>query len=170
VSGLQRACEAFDRAEFTAFEGLTDGLTLDELAALLHVDRDVAGRGFLGSSRRYASWSGVASRAFSGGIRAWHEGERVLVLEGGTPVDATVPDLGEPDKVLDWILGHLPLPGGELVYAGRGLALRINPETGVVLAALAFAPTTSDEYEERLRPDVPRQHALPERGPEGSPA
>jgi hypothetical protein len=168
VSHLRHACEAFDRADLTAFEGLADGLTLDELAEVLPVDRDVAGRGLLGSSRRYARWAGAESQAFSGGIRVWHDGERVLVLEGRDPVGAAAPDLGEPDVALDWALGRLSLPGGELVYAGRGLALRLNPENGVLLAALAFAPTTADGYEERLRPDVPRQQALSERAPEGS--
>jgi len=167
VNDLRRACETFDRAEFAAFEGLPDGLTVDELEELLPVDRVVVGRGLLGSSRRYASWAGAESQTFSGGIRVWHDGGRVLVLEGLDPVDTAAPDLGEPDAALDWALGHLPLPGGELVYAGRGLALRLNPENGVLLAALAFAPTTADEYEAGLRPDVPRQQAPPERAPEG---
>jgi hypothetical protein len=170
VSDLRRRCEAFDRADLAAFDGLPADLTLDQLATVLPVDREVVGRGFLGRERRYASWAGAESRGYSGGVRVWHEDGRVLVLEGRDPVDAAAPDLGEPDALLDAMLGRVRLAGGERVYARRGLALRVNPENGLLLGALAFAPTDAEAYAERLRPDVPPLEFMPERPTERSAA
>jgi hypothetical protein len=58
-------------------------------------------------------------------------------------------------------LGRLRLEGGKRVYASRGLALRVNPENGVLLGAVGFAPTDTAEYRARLRPEVGRQRLLP---------
>ena len=175
MSDLRRRCEAFDRAELAAFDGLPAGLTLDELAAVLPIDSEMAGRGFLGSERRYASWAGAESQRYHGGVRVWHEEGRVLVLEGRDPVDAggrplEAPDLGEPDLVLEAMLGRVRVSGGELVHGSRGLALRVNPESGLLLGALAFAPIRASEYVQLLRPDVPPLEHLPERAPERSAA
>jgi hypothetical protein len=173
VSDLRHRSEAFDRAELEAFDGLPAELTLDELAAVLPIDSEVLGRGFLGTERRYASWVGAESQRYLSGMRVWHDEGRVLVLEGRDPVDArgrplTAPDLGEPDAVLDALLGRVRVPGGELVHGSRGLALRVNPEDGLLLVALAFAPASADQYLQRLRPDVPPLEHLPERAPEES--
>ena len=37
-------------------------------------------------------------------------------------------------------------------FPGRGLAVRVNPENGILLALVGFAPTTADDYARRLRP------------------
>jgi hypothetical protein len=175
MSDLRRRCESFDRAELAVFDGLPGALTLDELAVVLSIDTEVVGRGFLGSERRYASWAGAESQRYHGGVRVWHEDGRVLVLEGRDPVDAggdplTAPDLGEPDAVVDAMLGRVRVAGGELVYGLRGLALRVNPDNGLLLGALAFAPASADQYLQQLRPDVPPLEHLPERAPERSAA
>jgi hypothetical protein len=124
------------------------------------------GRGALGEEQRAAGWVAAESEVWEGGLRVWHDDTSVLVLEGRDPVDAagaplSAPELGEPEAVLDTFLGRLPLAHGELVYASRGLALRVNPENGLLLGALGFAPTTVEEYRARLRPSVPPPRRLP---------
>ena len=89
----------------------------------------------------------------------------MLLLEGRDPFDdagepLAAPDAGEPEAVLDTVLGRLRLPAGELVYASRGLALRVNPANGVLLGVLGFVPTTADAYRERLRPELPPKRLL----------
>ena len=55
---------------------------------------------------------------------------------------------GQPDATLDGGARSLWLPDGELVYAERGLAVRVNPANGVLLGLLGFAPTTCEDYRE----------------------
>ena len=50
------------------------------------------------------------------------------------------------------MFGTVAMPGGELVYANRGLTIFLNPENRVVVYVTAYAPTTVDEYVLRLRP------------------
>jgi len=81
----------------------------------------------------------------------------VVAMVGASPI---TPEPGEPDALLDTVLGRLRLPGGERVYASRGLALRTNPGNGLLLGVLAFSPGTAAEYEARLRPELERQRLL----------
>lgn len=59
--------------------------------------------------------------------------------------------LGEPDRRLDLHYGLLPMPGGEWVYASRGLTLVVASDGTRVVHALGFAPCSANEYERRLR-------------------
>jgi hypothetical protein len=95
----------------------------------------------------------------------WHEGGRVLLLEGRDPIDAegaplAAPELGQPEATLDTTLGRLWLENGERVFPGRGLALRVNPANELLLGVIGFAPTTLSEYEQRLRPVVRPERLL----------
>ena len=77
---------------------------------------------------------------------------------GANPLSA--PELGEPEAVLDSVLARVRLPGGERVYAQRGLALRVNPENRLLLAMLGFAPTDAADYAARIRPELSKQRLL----------
>jgi hypothetical protein len=156
---VRAALRSFALADAAGWPGLPAGLALEDLEAVLPLAEDVRGEGVLGEERRAASWVGAESSVYEGGVRVWHEGRRVLVLEGRDPVGAdgeplAAPDLGEPDALFDTVLGRLVLPGGERLYAARGLALRVNPENGLLLGVLAFAPTTAEDYRARLRPEL----------------
>lgn len=162
---MRDALLAFAAADVARWPGLPDGLTLDDAAATLPLDESVRGEGLLGAERNAAAWVAAESDVYEGGVRVWHDGGRVLVLEGRDPVDAggaplEAPEPGEPDALLDTVLGRLRLPGGERVYASRGLALRTNPGNGLLLGVLAFSPGTAAEYEARLRPELERQRLL----------
>jgi len=162
---VRDALRAFAAADARAWPGMPAGLALGDVAAVLPLAEDVWGEGVLGEERRRAAWVGAESSVYEGGVRVWHESELVLVLEGRDPVDAdgeplVAPDVGRPDALLDTVLGRLVLPGGERVYAARGLALRVNPENCLLLGVLAFAPTTPEDYSARLRPELPPQRLL----------
>jgi hypothetical protein len=62
------------------------------------------------------------------------------------------PDLGEPDALLDAVLGTVLVHDAERVFAGRGVALHVFPDTGALIRVLVFAPTTVEDYRTRLQP------------------
>jgi hypothetical protein len=64
---------------------------------------------------------------------------------------AAVDRLGEPDARLDSARGTVPLAASEWVYAGRGLAVFVDPDTGAVWRVTLFRPCTLEEYEDELR-------------------
>lgn len=171
---MTESLQAFAAADVAAWHGLAAGLAPADVGEVLELSA-VTGRDLLGEERREVTWVAASSDVYRGGLRVWHEAGVVVLLEGRDPFDAAgeplaAADLGEPEAVLDTVLGRLRLPGGELVYASRGLALRVNPENGVLLGALGFAPTSSDEYRRRLRPDLPPRRLLPDPAPHGSAA
>jgi hypothetical protein len=159
MSAPDDALRRFAAADLTGWRGLPADLALP-------TGDGAVGDGALGDERRSATWISAESEAWEGGLRIWHDDGSVLALEGHDPVDAAgaplaAPELGEPDTVLDTFLGRLPLARGELVYAALGLALRVNPENGLLLGAVGFAPTTVEEYRARLRPSVAPPRRLP---------
>jgi hypothetical protein len=170
---VTESLRAFAAADVAAWRGLPAGLAPADVGGALELS-SVTGRDLLGEERRQVAWVAASSALYRGGLRVWHEAGVVVLLEGRDPFAAgqpvAAPDLGEPEAVLDTVLGRLRLPGGELVYASRGLALRVNPENGVLLGVLGFAPTSSDEYRKRLRPDLPPRRLLPDPAPHGSAA
>ena len=167
------ALRLFAAADVADWAGLPAVLPLADAAAALTLESGAAGVGSLGDEHRRAQWISIPSQVFAGGLRLWHDGDLVLVVEGHDPVDAAgaplaAPDAGEPEATLDTFLGRLRLEGGERVYASRGLALRVNPENGLLLGAIGFAPSAADEYRTRLRPEVGRQRLLPTPAAPGS--
>ena len=158
---MNAAVRAFvERADVSNWTGLPD-LGPDELGATVPW---ILSRGELGDPPRPARRVWLPRGCFAGGLRCWiDDDDRMLVLEGTRPRTAggariDPPDLGEPAERLPATLGSLALDGGELVYPDRGLAVRINPENGILLGLLGFAPTTAEDWGRRLRPaaDVAR--------------
>jgi hypothetical protein len=124
----------------------------------------------VGDPPRTGRWVPCGSTVFEGGLRAWVDAGTVVLLDGDDPVDGsgepmTAPDLGEPTARLDTVLDTLVLPNGELVYAARGLALRVNPDNNLLLGVRGFVPTTVANYRRHLRPRLtprrPRSAAAP---------
>lgn len=99
----------------------------------------------------------LPTHAFRSGLFAWQRDGQVLALEGCLPGDSDgnpllAPELPEPDAAYPFALGSGWLADAERVFAGRGLAVRVNPENGLLLGLVGFAPTTAADYTHRLRP------------------
>jgi hypothetical protein len=148
---------AFTRADLDGWLGLPELLDLTELTGLLDFDPDQLRLGATGEPSRERTWVAAASQTYAGGLKVWLEGGEVIALEGVDPVDAAgdplrAPALGAPDTELITALGPIGLFGTEAVHAGRGLAVRVYPATGVLVGVIGFVPTTVDDYCARIRP------------------
>jgi hypothetical protein len=60
--------------------------------------------------------------------------------------------LGEPDDRLDATFRNTRHVHADWVYAGQGLALFVNPDTGFIVRLMGFAPCSVETYRERYRP------------------
>jgi hypothetical protein len=67
---------------------------------------------------------------------------------------AALERLGEPEARLDSARGTVPLPGSEWVYAGRGLAVFVDPDGDAVWRVTLFRSSTLAEYEHEFRVDL----------------
>jgi hypothetical protein len=67
---------------------------------------------------------------------------------------AALEQLGEPEARLDSARGTVPLPGSEWVYAGRGLAVFVDPDGDAIWRVTLFRSSTLAEYEEEFRVDL----------------
>ena len=159
MSALELALSAFTAAELAAAVGLPAEVDLDDLAPFLTIDPDDVGRGQAGTPSTGRSWVAAEAPVYDGGVRLWLDEEtaRVVVVEGLSPVGdgampLLAPELGEPDAVFDAVLGPVLVRDAERVYADRGVALHVFPETGALIRVLVFAPTTVEDYRARLQP------------------
>ncbi len=162
---LQDAVRAFVAADLGAWTGLPGGVRLTDLRGLIDLDEgDVRpgelgepgenGIGEPGAGRGYVA---AATDVYAGGLRVWVDDGDVVALEGIDPRDAAgepvpAPPLGRPDLSLDTHVGPVRIPGGEQVHAAAGLAVRLNPETGLLLGLVGFTPTDAENYRTRVRP------------------
>lgn len=174
MTDLEVAVASFAAAELETWAGLPSEVHLADFEALLGFDRHDLRRGDAGDSSRTRLWVPAESAIYHGGLRLWlddNDGERVVLLEGLNPLDpdgepVLAPDLGDPDATFEAVLGPFHVRDAEKVYAARGLALQVNPENGVLVGVIGFAPTDVADYRRRLQPhreptqpfpkDVPR--------------
>lgn len=166
MSRLADALRAFAAADAARWPGLPPGLVLADVQAVAAVDPDDRRRGEVGEPPHAAAWLPVDTQVYAGGLRLWLDGDQVLALEGIHPLDAAgeflpAPDLGAPEATCEALLGPLLLPDGEHVHAGRGLAVRTNPENGLLLGLVGFAATSAADYLARLRPVPEPARPLP---------
>jgi hypothetical protein len=163
VTAATSALRALASVDLEGWAGLPPELTLDDAAAELAIVADVTGLARLGAEGIEVEWVAAESNVFAGGLRLYVAKRSVLLVEGADPVTSTgdavpAPELGEPEIVLDALVGALGLEGVEHVHAERGLAVRVGPNGDGLRAVLGFAPTTADDYVERIRPrQVPRR-------------
>jgi hypothetical protein len=95
-----------------------------------------------------------------GWVRVWSRDGAVVLIDIDGPLEVDVAALGEPDARLTAHAGFASYPDGELVFAARGLAVGVAPESGVVLYAAVFAPCSVEDYTARLQIDR-KQRPIP---------
>ena len=165
TAALHRVFEAFAAADAPRFHGLPEGLRVADLADLARFDPDDLRPGEAGDPPQPRMWIPLDTAVYAGGLRLWLDGEAVVALEGSHPLDDAAEfrpaaDLGPPDATFEALLGPLTLPDGELVYGERGLAVRVNPDNGLLLGLVGFVPTTVAAYRRWIRPVPEQPHPL----------
>lgn len=148
---LRDAVRAFAAADLDAWTGLPAEVHLADLRGLLDLDATDVRPGETGT------YVPAATQVYAGGLRVWVQDGVVVALEGVDPVDAgggpvAAPDLGPPDLALDTRVGPVRIPGGEQVHGASGVAVRLDPETGLLLGLVGFTPTDPETYRSRVRP------------------
>jgi hypothetical protein len=168
MNALSTSLAAFTVADVATVTGLPGQVLLDDLAPFLTIARDDRSRGQAGTPAQGRSWVAAEAPAYDGGVLLWLDEvtERVVVVEGLSPrghggLPFLAPELGDPDAVFDAVLGPVLVRGAERVFADRGLALHVFPETGALIRVLVFAPTTVEGYRTRLQPHHEPLRKLP---------
>lgn len=152
---------------FEDWRGVVPGTTVDDVAAMLDVDRSWTGGGALGSERRPAGWLAAGAAGYADGLRVWIVDDHVVLIDArevelAGSVPSLLAALGAPAATLDSYLGVLEIPRSELVFPDRGLTVYVNPENRALLRLAVYAPTTLDAYVRGLRLDL-QQVRLPRR-------
>jgi hypothetical protein len=139
-----------------AWQGLPTGCAPDELAPAIGDVDPSPGMTDLGLRKAFFR-SGILA-ASGAALQVWTttDEREVLMLAIAAPSflltgQAAAERLGDPDARLDSARGTVPLPASEWLYAGRGLAVFVDPDTDAVWRATLFRACTPAEYEDEFR-------------------
>ncbi len=140
--------------------GLPQSPPLPEVAAALGADTGVFVRWFLGDPPIETFWCPAMADGFDR-VKIWFRGDTVVKLEGEYPEmePAAVDPIGAPELQVDQPSDIANDPGGERVWAGRGVAVKLSASGAVVLALTVFAPTTPADYRRSIQDDAEYREA-----------
>lgn len=155
-SACVAALRAFAWPDPSRFGGLPACRLADLAQAFTVPEGGWRGSGYVGEDHRPLSWLNATGGGFPGPVRAWLDGDEVVMLDAeilGRPADleALAAKLGEPAAKLDSYLAGVLLPGSEWVYPDRGLTLFVEPETHAPLRAAAWPRATLEDYRKHYR-------------------
>lgn len=152
----QKTLRQFASRDFSAWQGLASECRRVDLESLFPSDNDWTGSGMLGTRSYDYFWSPVTG--YENPVRVWLNGESVALLEVEAPEITNsrelLDELGEPDARLDAYRHTVRVPGGEWVYASRGLTLFVYPPDALIYHLAAYAGTSLEHYEQNLRPSL----------------
>ena len=107
--------------------------------------------GTLGRDGSQVSWRAVRQGIAGHGLRVWHDGERVLVLElerpevsGGWP--ALRAGLGAPSQKLGVFREVVKAEEGLWFYSARGVAVQTSRAGERIERVMVFPPTTAGDF------------------------
>ena len=147
--------EQLARGEVTDFVGLPAGARVADLIPDFSPESEPWGQATLGREHRTARFM-VRESVTGHRVRLWFDSEyRLLLVDFNypglmIPPTELVEGLGEPEAELvgeDDLLSNLR----ERVFASRGLSLISDADDRFVVRIVAFAPTTADDYVQRIR-------------------
>jgi hypothetical protein len=167
VTHLTDCRTSFETLELASWPGLPARLAEAEVIDALQIERAHHTFGPIGEPMQWLSWLAAPTRRYADGWRVWVDNHEVVCWEGINPTSDTgypIADLNSlppPDLTLPARLGPVVLPEGELVYAERGLAIRINPADQQLLGVIGFAPTSVTNYRSMIRPVQRAPRLLP---------
>lgn len=145
---LAAAVAALARVDLAGWRGLPAGLSCAPVA-----DDEAPAEALLGDDAQPADMVYLPDPSPGAAARAWLRDDVVVLIDVARTHDAapvSVPDaLGEPDARLDIAYGLVTVPGGEWLYASRGLSLVV--QSGLVRHVMGFAPCGVAAYVRALR-------------------
>lgn len=110
------------------------------------------GHGTLGSDGLEYRFHAVMADGFPEAVRLYTSRGLLAVIRAEywavdpAEIAATLDDLGEPAERQDLVWRYQVIAGGEWVYADRGLAFGVLPETGAIVTAAGFTPCSARVY------------------------
>jgi hypothetical protein len=155
MSGCAAAVEALLEQGVGAWSGLPAGC---HRGAIPIADLDPSpGMADLGLRKAFFRFGALAGTP----VQLWTttDEQEVLMLAVESPLfvatgGAALEHLGAPERRLDSALGTVQLQCSEWVYAERGLAVFVDPDTDRVWRATLFRTCTPEEYEAEFRVDL----------------
>jgi hypothetical protein len=146
--------------QLVSLGGLPQSPPLSRITAALGADPGVFVRWFLGDPPIETFWCPAMVDGFSR-VKIWFRADTVVKLEGEYPEiePAAADPIGAPELQLDYPLDIAAAPGGERVWASRGLAMKLSMSGTVVVALTVFAPTTPAGYRRSIRDDAEYREA-----------
>ena len=152
--------ERFLRRDLKDWEGLEEGCSEEEAERWLPL-RPGEGSARLGSENVRYRFRAVDATGFHEPPRLhFRDGELRLVRTGLWSTDRAecqrlLRDLGDPPDRTSLMFGMGEIADGEWVYAARGLALGVIPDTGLIASVSAYPPCSMDIYIRRLHDRQP---------------
>lgn len=165
MSSCRDALVALQQEAVAAWRGLPTGCAPDELApAIRNVDPS-PGMADLGLRKAFFRSGVLAASGAPAQVWTTTNEREVLMLAIEAPPflatgQAAAEQLGEPDARLDSARGTVPLAASEWLYAGRGLAVFVDPDSDAVWRATLFRACTPEEYEDEFRVEL-RERRFP---------
>jgi hypothetical protein len=148
------ALQKFAARDFGTWTGLPESCSLAEVTRQFRLVDEDSGLARLGSTKREFRVLDVSG--YEHPVQVWSEGSRVLALDVEYPsllseVSVLLKQLGDPEAKLDYNWSTMRIEKGEWVYADRGLALFLAPDSSAVFHLIVFPRTTVPEYEENFQ-------------------
>lgn len=145
--------------DFRSWRGLDERCTPDAFAAALGREGSNEGMRPLGSEAVEVTWWPAPCPGYGEPLEVQLAEGRVVRIDGLRPsldggLPALLAALGEPAAKLAYHDNVVPIPDGEWVWPGRGLALYLSADHRFVRRVALFHATDLDRYLRRLRPNL----------------
>lgn len=150
MSDCLERVDRFLRRDLGRWAGLDAACTAADVAQLRFEEGQAIAR--LGRSNVEYVFRVLRHAGFDEGVTFYFDGDALRVIETeywsldpgrcGTLLE----ELGEPAQRVDLQWRDRRVDGGELVFADRGLAIGVLPETGVIVRVAGFAPCPLETY------------------------
>ena len=143
------ALQIFAAREFASWAGLPE-CSFEEVTQQFPLLSEGVGLARLGRNKR--QFRMLVVPGYEHRVRIWTDEAKALMLDVQYPsfpseVSVLLQQLGEPEAKLDYDWGTMRIEKGEWVYADRGLALFLAPDSSRVFHLAAFSRTTLQGYE-----------------------
>ena len=149
---LQRI-DRFLRRDLGGWTGLDPACTAADVAQLRFEEGHGIAR--LGTGNVEYVFRVLRPAGFDEGVTFYFDGEALRVIDteywslDPARCRTLLEELGEPPQRVELRWRDRRIDGGELVFADRGLAIGVLPETGVIVRVAGFAPCPLETYRDR---------------------